>query len=206
MQKALLKQEFQVSTSPAARDDASRHALHRAEQKKHALEVACDFAYAELALAKDAVDKHDGHLGDGESLLARAYDHFHLKRVALRLCLFDDGFQHLLLVQTEAASEIRAAGIKQSVGDEISNARRELASEVPAAHAAASDVATARDNVEVLLLLLLQHHWDGLRVVAHVSVHDHDKIVSSELDAIHICRAQAQLALARVDVNSAFES
>ena len=187
-------------------DDASRHALHRSEQKKHTLEVACDFADAELTLTKDAVDKHDGHLGDSETLLSRAYYHFHLKRVALRLRLFDDGLQHLLLVQTEATSKIRAAGIQQSVGDEISNARRELASEVPPAHAAAWDVAAARDNVEVLLLLLLQHHRDGFRMVAHVSVHNNDKIVRGKLDAIHISGAQAQLALARVDANSAFES
>jgi hypothetical protein len=107
-------------------------------------------------------------------------------------------------VQTEAAGEIRTARVEQGVGDEVGDAGRKLSSEVPPAHAAASYVAAASDYIEAVLVLLLlaQHLGDGLRMVAHVSVHDDNKIMSGELDAVHIRGTQAQLALARVDVNS----
>lgn len=85
----------------------------------------------------------------------RTHNDLHLEDVSLSLHGLHDVCEHLLLVEAEAAGEVRDTGIEEGIGDEVGNARRELALEVPAEHASLGDVARSGHYVVVSLLLLL---------------------------------------------------
>lgn len=83
-----------------------------------------------------------------------------MEDVAAGLDLRDDRLDNAAFVQTEGASQVGGRGRKQSRSEEVSNARCELSIKVPAVDTAALDVASARNEVAVGLLLLFNEFCD----------------------------------------------
>lgn len=161
---------------------------------KHSLGVLDNLITAQLALSVHAVDKGDGHLGNGASHGLGADHHLHLERVSLALGAGNDLFQNALLVQAEAARQVADARSQHGVGKQVGAAADKLALQVPAVDTAVAGIARARDDVVVALLLQGNHLRDEFRVVAEVGVHDDDKVARHKLQAMHVGRSQAQLS------------
>lgn len=128
--------------------------LDRPPQTDDALKVPDDLAASKLALAKQSVDKGDGHLTDLVPLGERADHHLHLEDVPFGRARGDHVSQHFLPVQPgvalaggcvprtgkidspERTRQVGDAWPEEGVGKEVCTTADELAVQVPAVHAA----------------------------------------------------------------------
>lgn len=168
-------------------------------QVQHTLGILDNLIATKLGLSVHAIDKRNGHLGHRAAHALGAHHHLHLEGVALALRARDDLVEDALLVQAERAREVADAGPQDRVGKQVGAAADKLALEVPAVHAAVARVARARDDVVVGRLLERNHLRDEFRVVREVGVHDDDKVARDKLEAVHVGRAETELARAGLE-------
>jgi len=165
------------------------------------LEVSEYFAVAEFGLSKDTVDERDRHLLDLVAHVLRADDDLHLEDVAAALDLLEGHLEHLPLVEAEGAREIRCRRGQEGRCQEVGHARSKLAVQIPAVDASVLRVASPGHDVRARLPLLLDKLGDHLRVVAQVRVHQDNKVTRALGQAVHVGRAQTQLARACVQLD-----
>ena len=168
-------------------------------QVEHTLEVLDDLRATQLAFSVETVNKCDGTLLHLVAHSLGANHHLHLETVTLALGAGNDLLENLLLIETEATSQVAHTGHQHHVRDQVGSARGELAEQIPAVdttlNISAVGVPGTSHDVGVATLLDANHLGDELGVVAEVGVHDDDEVAGGEGQTVDIGSSEAELAL-----------
>lgn len=170
-------------------------------ERQDTLCILDNLTAAELALAIQPVHEGNGALCNLESHGLGPDHHLHLESVALALRALDDLLKHILLVQPEAARQVRDSGVEHNRSEKIGALRNEFALKVPSVHASVTSIPGTGNDIIVALLLLLDELGDGVRMMRKVGIHDDDKVAGSELHAVNICSSESELSGTRVKLD-----
>mmetsp|Transcript_33057 Transcript_33057/g.104592 ORF Transcript_33057/g.104592 Transcript_33057/m.104592 type:complete len:254 (-) Transcript_33057:78-839(-) len=111
--------------------------------------------------------------------------------------MLHDILQHVPLVQPEAPRKVRHSRIQQHLREVVGYPRCELTLQIPSSDTPAAAVPRAGNDVGVGAGLRRDKLRDELGMVAHVGIHKDDVVSLGLLQAIHVGRAEPELALAR---------